>query len=99
MKSVLAFLPLAAAMQPPRIELNLDGVEHLAQNLGTKQPDDTAVLSRQDWTERCPAGASTTTAQCPFPVAKAFDHQDQAVQVTTRVFLVDVNGKTCGAAN
>merc|ERR1719197_233334 len=74
-----ALLPLAAAATAiPRIELNLDGVSHLAEkldqsiyrahDLSTKQPDGTNVLSRQDWTERCPAGTATTTAQCPFPL-------------------------------
>jgi hypothetical protein len=107
MKSVLAFLPLVAAVPVPRIELDLSGTHgekldqsiYRAHDLGTAQPDGSKVLSRQDWTERCPAGAATTTTQCPFPIAKAFDHQDKAVQVTTRVFLVDVNGRTCGAAN
>jgi hypothetical protein len=106
MKSVIALLPVVAAAVP-RIELDLSGVQsqklgtsiYRAHDLGRAQPDGTAVLSRQDWTEKCEAGTSTTTATCPFPVAKAFDHQDKAVQVTTRVFLVDVNGHTCGTAS
>jgi hypothetical protein len=30
---------------------------------------------------------------CPFPVARAYDHQDKQVSVKTRVFLVDKDGK------
>ena len=105
MKSMIALLPVVAAVVP-RIELDLSGVQsqklgtsiYRAHDLARAQPDGTAVLSRQDWTEKCEAGTSTTTATCPFPVAKAFDHQDKSVQVTTRVFLVDVNGHTCGTA-
>jgi hypothetical protein len=92
-----------AAMAVPRIELDLSGIAeaqkvstiHRSHDLGRVQPNGEAVVSRQDWTERCPAAASTTEANCPFPIAKAFDHQDKKVKVTERVFLVDVNGNTC----
>jgi hypothetical protein len=41
-----------------------------------------------------------TLQKCPFPVAKAFDKFDgHQVDVTTRVFLVDVDGHTCGTSN
>ena len=95
-----------AASAAPRIELDLAGVnEKLAtpifrsHDLALSQPDGTAVVSRQDWSERCPAGKGTTLAQCPFPVAKAFDHHDKVIKVKTRVFLVDVDGNTCGTGD
>jgi hypothetical protein len=75
-----------------------------------KQPDGSSVQSRQDWTEKCaanldcknsdPTGRKVCTDACPFPVANAYDHQDgTAVDVTTRIFLVDKDGTTqTGAA-
>jgi len=55
-----------------------------------------AVKSRQDYSERCDAGATQSITTCPFPVAKAYDHATKAaVDVTTRVFRVDVEGETC----
>ena len=54
------------------------------------------VKSRQDYSERCDAGKSTTIASCPFPVASAWDKQDKTqITVKTRVFRVDVEGMTC----
>jgi len=59
------------------------------------------VKSRQDWTETCQAvnrnawdGRNDTErrAYCPFPVARAYDHRDQKVDVTTRLMSVDVEG-------
>jgi hypothetical protein len=97
-----------AASSAPRIELDLAGVETIerlstpifrSHDLAASQPDGTAVVSRQDWSERCPAGKGTTLAQCPFPVAKAFDHHDKVIKVKTRVFLVDVDGNTCGTGD
>lgn len=38
-----------------------------------------------DWTERCPASADTSEANCPFPEARAFDHNNQRIDVTTTV--------------
>jgi hypothetical protein len=45
----------------------------------------------------CTSGAdadwvTTSSANCPFPVARGYDHQDKQVTVTTRVFLVDEEG-------
>jgi hypothetical protein len=59
--------------------------------------EDVAVQSRQDWTERCAAGMNpgTATTICPLPVAQAYDHQDNSIDVRTRLFRVDVNGVTC----
>lgn len=51
-----------------------------------------AVKSRQDWTEKCEAGADTR-ATCPFPKAQAFDYVDRKLAVTTRIFMVDEQGK------
>jgi len=34
----------------------------------------------------------TSATNCPFPVAKGYDHQDKQVDVVTRVFLVDEEG-------
>jgi len=113
-------LSSAAAMAPPRIELNLEGMTSAyklgnsitrSHDLNYVQNDASSVMSRQDWTEKCPAvghhgkdGAiphqgntliKTTNLNCPFPVAKGYDHQDQDVSVTTRIFLVDVDGNSC----
>jgi hypothetical protein len=99
---MLTFAAAAAvAVAPPRIELQLD--ESLSYKLKTpivrphdlkyKQPNGRKVLSRQDWTEKCPAGKSNSKT-CPFPRANAWDHNDRAIQVQTRVFLVDKDGKT-----
>jgi hypothetical protein len=123
MKLSLAFVALAGAVAPPRIELNLEGMtsayklkdvitrEH---DLNYVQNDASKVMSRQDWTEKCAAygkctdcdgsdqlptnkdGAGrTNAANCPFPVANGFDHQDRNVDVTTRIFLVDIDGEAC----
>jgi len=51
------------------------------------------VGSRQDWSQRCPAGASSTKT-CPFPKARAVDHGDKKVKVTTRIYLVDSDGQS-----
>jgi hypothetical protein len=70
--SAIACVALAGAVAPPRIELSLEGM--------TKS---TSVDT--DWTERCPAATTTSEANCPFPVAHAFDHNNQAIDVTTTV--------------
>jgi len=64
-------------------------------DLGAVQPDGTAVSSRQDYTERCPVNTATHLTNhenCPFPKARGYDHHDQEVSVTTRVFLVNEDG-------
>jgi len=74
-------------------------------DLGYTQPDGTAVTSKQDWVEQCQAvrdaswSAEQQKANCPFPVAQAFDHSDQAVSVVTRVFLVDLDGTPCTSSD
>lgn len=50
------------------------------------------IGSRQDWSQTCPAG-SATTQNCPFPVAKAYDHNDEAVTVYTNCYLIDLDGQ------
>jgi hypothetical protein len=72
-------------------------------DLGYSNNNGAAVESRQDWTEKCAAtlkagednqlrdGVYGSTA-CKFPEARGYDHQDQDVDVTTRVFLVDEEG-------
>merc|ERR1719473_1110075 len=95
MKAIASLLPLAAAVAPPRIELDLSAMTSAAvvgPNTGTgTHPDGTAVNTRHDWTETCAAGTSTHTS-CPFPNAAAYDHHDQKVAVTTRVRLIDNDG-------
>lgn len=60
----------------------------------------TNVNSRQDWTEKCPAGTATDEANCPHPVAKAYDHFDgKNIEVSTRIFLVDRNGTAVTGSN
>jgi hypothetical protein len=69
--SAFASVALTAAVAPPRIELNL-------AQMGT------AVQAGQgdtDWTERCPASANTNVQNCPFPEAKAFDHNNNEIGV------------------
>jgi hypothetical protein len=102
MRSALIFSAVAAsaAVAPPRIELDLSAMSAMGahtpivgvHDLGITQPDGTAVASRQDYSERCPAGGSTDHTNCPFPNAKAYDHLDQAVTVTTRVKITDDDG-------
>jgi hypothetical protein len=63
-------------------------------NLGLKQPDGSPVLSRQDVTLRCAVCESTSECanyqnKCQLPMPKAFDHQDNVVDVETRLYLVD----------
>lgn len=50
------------------------------------------IGSRQDWTEQCDA-ATANTANCPFPVARAYDHNDETVSVQTNVYLIDFDGE------
>jgi hypothetical protein len=100
---------VAGVTAVPRIELDLSDLSKISKvaypimrphDLALTQPNGDVVMSRQDWTERCEAGPATTLAKCPFPVAKAFDEFDgHKVDVTTRVFLVDVDGHTCGTSN
>jgi hypothetical protein len=96
-----AILATAAAVAPPRIELDLSAMSNAyklassvvrSHDLGYQQTNGAAVMSRQDWSEKCPAGATTNPTNCPFPSAKAWDHTDQDVDVTTRVKLVDEDG-------
>merc|ERR1719183_811123 len=105
MKSVCllaALVCITAATPAPRISLDLSAVRVFKlsapivkpHDLGFKQPTGQSVMSRQDYSARCAAGASTYKT-CPFPYARAYDHQDQSVAVHTRVFLVNtqpVNG-------
>jgi hypothetical protein len=51
-----------------------------------------AVASRQDWTEQCDA-YSATADNCPFPEARAYDHNDETVSVDTNVYLIDYDGE------
>ena len=96
----------ALASAPPRIELDLAPAMtnyslanpiYRDHNDGLRQPSGEKVQSRQDYSARCTAGTSTE-ATCPFPIAKAWDHQDKDIsdQVVTRVYRVDVDGRTCG---
>ena len=98
-----AILATAAAVAPPRIELDLSAMNNAyklassvvrSHDLGYQQTNGAAVMSRQDWTEKCPAATdgSTNPTTCPFPSAAAYDHQDSVVDVTTRVKLVDEGG-------
>ena len=103
MKLLFLCAATAFAAAPPRIELDIAQAEKLAESIyrphndGLKQPNGDAVLSRQDYTERCSAGSSTFQT-CPFPVAKAWDHQDKDIshRIVTRVYKVDQDGLTCG---
>jgi len=107
MRSALIFsaAAVASAVAPPRIELDLSAMSNAyklassierSHDLSYTQADGTtAVMSRQDWTEKCPAGSSTDATTCPFPKAAAYDHQNGYVDVTTRVKLVDLNGVVC----
>jgi len=103
MKAVLFLCAAGAlAVAPPRIELNLPQTPSYSlqklklskvgsHSLGYKQPNGASVGSRQDWTQRCPAGSMTTAVNCPVPEALAFDHNDRSIQVTQTVKRVDLN--------
>jgi len=79
-----ALLAMAAAVAPPRIELNL---EQMGSLTASKRTD-------TDWTERCPASARTNAGNCPFPQATAFDHNNNEIPVTESVYRVTiVDGK------
>lgn len=99
MKFSLLFAAVGAAMAPPKISLDLEGMVastklatsiYRPHNEGLKQPSGKVVKSRQDWTEKCAAGRPA--AECPLPKAKAFDANDKSLTVRTRMFLVDVGG-------
>ena len=88
----------------PRIELDLASVASLVtqlptpivstHDLGALQPTGEAVMAKQDWTERCPASLDTNQGNCPRPQARAYDHHDKEVVVSTRIFLVDLDSNT-----
>jgi hypothetical protein len=91
-----ALLGLTSAVAPPKISLALEGMAGAAK-LATpiyREHDlyGKAVKSRQDWSEKCPAGSSTKDS-CPFPKATAYDHQDKVVPVKSRIFLIDSENK------
>jgi hypothetical protein len=69
---------------------NVDHAHHKTAFVGKQgHTKRMAVGSRQDWTEKCAAGVDDYNS-CHFPAAKAWDFVDkQAVEVRTRVFLVD----------
>jgi len=95
MKFALAVLGFAAATAPPKISLDLEGMGAYKLKASVYRKHDihgAAVKSRQDWSEKCPAGSSTAKT-CPFPKAAAYDHQDKSVAVTTRIFLIDSENK------
>merc|ERR1711865_155223 len=53
------------------------------------------VGSYQDYSVRCAAG-SMNHKECPSPTASAFDHHEGAIDVTTRIFMVNNNvAKSC----
>jgi hypothetical protein len=97
----LTALPLAAA-SVPRISLDLSAAGTLITSArpaqehpeGFVQPDGAKVMSRQDWSEECAASDATSQATCPFPEARAYDHNDQVIKVREQVWLVDQNGRT-----
>lgn len=99
MKLCLVALCATAALAhaPPRIELDLSGFQTLTQGVATVEQhapvhyehEVEGVTSVQDWTERCPAAASTNADNCPEPEAKAYDHHNGELDVTRRVYLVD----------
>jgi hypothetical protein len=106
MKSMLltAVLAAAAAANAPRISLDLtearaQGVavdpnqisNHVdGQDLGYDGSGSTPVLSRQDWTQRCPAKTSTEVT-CPQPKASAYDHNNGVLDVTKRIYRINVD--------
>jgi len=118
MKTFMLLIAGAAAMAPPRIELDLSAVAMknaalhstvysnlIKQHVSTTTSQTThtydaqgtkigtkAVTSRQDWSQQCPADKANAQ-NCPFPVARAYDHNDQDVSVTTNVYLIDFENK------
>ena len=103
MKLLIACVVAAAAgaVAPPKISLDLARgslIRTLKQAVphpeGLLQPDGTPVTSRQDWSEECAASTATSEATCPFPQARAFDHNDLSIQVRENIWLVDQAGQT-----
>jgi len=45
------------------------------------------------------AWTNTDKTNCPFPVARGYDHADKEVCVTTRIFQMDVDGTPVDASN
>lgn len=87
----------AAAVAPPRIELQLDESLKLrrtnAMTATTRfQPNGDRVMSRKDYTVLCQAGDNAV--KCPLPKAQAFDSIDKQVPIRRSIFLVDQDGKT-----
>jgi hypothetical protein len=88
---IFVALALCAATAPPRISLDLAGSDahtalhgttHSAVELNSHNNSDV------DYSKSIPISSTGTD----LPVAKAFDHVDQDVLVTTVVKLVDLNG-------
>ena len=103
MKLLIACVVAAAAgaVAPPKISLDL-AKGSLVRTLkgavphpeGLLQPDGTPVTSRQDWSEECAASTATSEGTCPFPQARAFDHNDLSIEVRENIWLVDQAGQT-----
>jgi hypothetical protein len=101
----LALAPaLAAAHSAPVISLDLSamGEQVVLSQLPTSvyqasaapytDPSGKTVISRQDWTQRCPAGPNTNSDNCPEPIASAYDNNNDPVQVYKSIFLVNLEG-------
>lgn len=95
---------MAATHSPPVISLDLAamGDQVVLQQLPTSIYQASAVpytdsagktvISRQDWTQRCPAGPNTNSGNCPEPIASAYDNNNEPVQVYKSIFLVNLEG-------
>ena len=63
----------------------------LSQSIWRAHHAHAGVMSRQDYSAVCEASISLTEAQCPFPVAKAYDHMSGDISdrvVTSRRNLI-----------
>jgi len=81
----IVLLGLVAAVAPPRISLSLN--------------EQALPVDGKDNVEVCEAGSATATS-CPYPVATAYDHHDQVVNVDMQVWSLvdDKPTKLCDSA-
>merc|ERR1719486_205257 len=109
MKYCLCLLVAVAALdtQPPVIKLNLDSQALVTRSQGRKHlPPRSATgtgYAESSYVHSCVAKKADKKT-CPLPQAKAYDHHDGVLGVTTAVYLVNndktpVNQKKCSNKN
>ena len=97
--AVLTSLALAAAsvaaggVVAPRIELDLSGVpSYVPFKDAAVHRGGRAQQKGEDYSRICQAKLATATS-CAAPTASAFDHHEKNLDVVTRIYLVNNDGK------